>query len=67
MSTACRLLGIPCYIVVDDKGWSGNGHAWNIVLVDGMWCTMDLTDSYTGFGWVTDKSDFAYKLTMSAF
>ena len=67
MSTACRLLGIPCYIVVDDKGWSGNGHAWNIVLVDGMWCTMDLTDSYTGFGWVTDKSDFAYKPTMSAF
>ena len=32
-----------------------------------MWCTMDLTDSYTGFGWVTDKSDFAYKPTMSAF
>ena len=42
MNTACRLLGIPCYIV-EDPNYMGEGHAWNIVLVDGLWCTMDLT------------------------
>ena len=50
MEVACRLLDVPCYVVDDPIGWSGNGHAWNIVLVDGLWCTMDLTEQYIGFG-----------------
>ena len=53
MEVACRLLNIPCY-VVDDPDYMGVGHAWNIVLVDGMWCTMDLTGG-TGFGYVPES------------
>ena len=50
VEVACRLLDIP-YYVVDDPKYMTVGHAWNIVLVDGLWCTMDLTDG-TGFGWM---------------
>ncbi|MDE5639871.1 MAG: transglutaminase-like domain-containing protein, partial [Odoribacter sp.] len=53
MNTACRLLDIPCYIVIDPN-YMTVGHAWNIVLVDGLWCTMDLTGD-TGFGYVPES------------
>ena len=42
MCIACQRLDIPCYFV-DDPFYMDLGHAWNIVLVDGLWCTMDLT------------------------
>ena len=67
MCAACQMIGIPCYVVDDPKGALGEGHAWNIVLVDGLWCTMDLTDQYVGFGWVADKDYFMYAPTISAY
>jgi len=63
MKTACRLLGIPCYIVVGSM-YTRNDHAWNIVLVDGLWCTMDLTDR-PGFG-VIDCRDFMGEPSIAA-
>lgn len=54
MLTMCQLIDIPCYIVIDPHGVYGYGHAWNIVLVDGLWCTMDLTGD-TGFGYVPES------------
>ena len=65
MEVACRLLDIPCYVVDDPKGWSGNGHAWNIVLIDGMWCTMDLTGD-VGFG-VVDCRNFKNEPSLAAY
>lgn len=55
MEVACRLLDIPCY-VIDDPDYMTVGHAWNIVLIDGLWCTMDLTEWDLGFGIVTTNS-----------
>lgn len=49
MITACQMLNIPCYSVETHDFYN---HAWNIVLVDGMWCAMDLTGD-VGFGVVT--------------
>ena len=67
MCAACQKLNVPCYVVDDPKGGTfGRGHAWNIVLVDGMWCTMDLTGD-PSFGWVADKKNYKYTPTISAF
>ncbi len=37
----CQRLHIPAYLVTGTTG--GQGHAWNLVLVDGQWCYMDPT------------------------
>jgi len=63
MCTACQRLGVPCYLV-DDPFYMGEGHAWNIVLVDGLWCTMDLTWR-PGF-WSIDTGDFKVSSTEAA-
>ncbi len=65
MNTACRLLGIPCYVVVGSM-YTPNDHAWNIVLIDGMWCTMDLTGQYLGFG-VVDCRNFKNEPSLAAY
>ncbi len=65
MLTMCQLIDIPCYIVIDSK-YMGVGHAWNIVLIDGMWCTMDLTGQYIGFG-VVDCKDFSGEPNLAAY
>lgn len=61
MEVSCRLLDIPCYVADDPRGWSGNGHAWNIVLVDGLWCTMDLTEQYVGFNGIDTGEAYMLK------
>lgn len=37
----CQRLHIPAYLVTGTTG--GQGHAWNLVFVDGQWCYMDPT------------------------
>ena len=36
-------LGIPCQIVICDNTGEGDGHAWNIVCLEGQWYHVDLT------------------------
>ena len=64
MLIACQMIGVPCYIV-DDPDYMGVGHAWNIVLVDGMWCTMDLTGE-PSFG-VVDCQNFKNEPSLAAY
>ena len=58
IAATLRKMGVPCYSVYGDRFYngprnivgasSGVNHAWNVVLIDGQWVLLDITD-YTEY------------------
>lgn len=62
MSVACMRIGIPCYKI---SSYQAN-HAWNIVLVDGLWFMLDATWGQFG-DWATGVYAWRYENTQPVF
>lgn len=67
VSAMMNLADIPTLYIVGDSG--GEGHAWNIINIDGTWCSVDATwDSGCKYGYTdNDNPEYEYSPSVSMY